>query len=325
VRGILRDESGFRVEEKEKMRISRLGEFGLIDTIRKMNPAKNKGVVIGVGDDTAVIRNDKSRYILMTTDTLVEKVHFNLKYFTFFKLGWKLLAVNLSDIAAMGGIPKYALVTLGLKKNTDVSDIKDLYAGIHSLARKNNVDVVGGDIVSSPNNLFFTMDLFGVAEKVVRRSGARPGDAVICIGKIGASSAGLAHLKKYGRKAMTANVAAHLMPTPMLKEGRLASKYATSMIDNSDGLARCLIEICRESKVGARIDLPKVPLAAGASLEQALDGGEDYNLILTAPVNKARSVKGGVVIGEVTRSKKIILVDGSGKEKILKDKGYEHF
>jgi len=307
------------------MRISRLGEFGLIDTIRKMNPAKNKGVVIGVGDDTAVIRNDKSRYILMTTDTLVENVHFNLKYFKFYELGWKLLAVNLSDIAAMGGIPKYALVTLGLKKNTDVSDIKEFYAGIRSLARKNNVDVVGGDIVNSPNNLFFTMDLFGVAEKVVRRSGARSGDAVISIGKIGASSAGLAHLKKYGRKAMTTNAKAHLMPIPMLKEGRLVSKYATSMIDNSDGLARCLIEICRESKVGARIDASKVPLAAGASLEQALDGGEDYNLILTIPKNKSRSVKNGVVIGEITRSKKIMLVDGSGKEKILKDKGYEHF
>ena len=307
------------------MRISRLGEFGLIDTIRKLNPAKNKGVVIGVGDDTAVVRNDKSRYILMTTDTLVENVHFNLKYFKFFELGWKLLAVNLSDIAAMGGIPKYALVTLGLKKNTEVSDIKEFYAGIRSLARKNDVDVVGGDIVSSPNNLFFTMDLFGVAEKIVRRSGARPGDAVISIGRMGASSAGLAHLKKHGRKTMTSNIKAHLMPKPMLKEGRIVSEYATSMIDNSDGLARCLIEICRESKVGAKIYLNKIPVSNGADLEQALDGGEDYNLILTAPVNRARSVKGGVVIGKVTRSKKILLIDRSGKEKILKDKGYEHF
>jgi len=307
------------------MRISRLGEFGLIDTIRKMNPAKNKGVVIGLGDDTAVVRNDKSRYILLTTDTLVENVHFNLQYCKFFELGWKLLAVNLSDIAAMGGIPKYVLVTLGLKKNTDVSEINQLYAGIRSLARKTKVDVVGGDIVSSPNNLFFTMDLFGVAEKVIRRSGAKPGDAVISIGKIGASSAGLSYLKKHGRKAMISNVAAHLMPTPMLKEGRLASKYATSMIDNSDGLARCLMEICRESNVGAKIYLEQIPIAKGANLEQALDGGEDYNLILTAPANKSRSVKGGVVIGKVTRSKKIILVDGSGREKELNDKGYEHF
>jgi len=297
----------------------------LIDTIRKMNPAKNRGVVIGVGDDTAVIRNDKSRYILLTTDTLVENVHFNLKYFTFFELGWKLLAVNLSDIAAMGGIPKYALITLGLKKNTDVSDIKEFYDGIRSLARKTKVDVIGGDIVSSPNNLFLTMDLFGVAEKVVRRSGARPGDAVISIGKIGGSSAGLAALKRYGRKAMTSNIKAHLMPTPMLKEGRLVSKYATSMIDNSDGLARCLIEICRESNVGARIGLSKVPLAAGARIEQALDGGEDYNLILTAPMNKARHINNGTVIGEITRSKKIMLIDMTGKENVLKDKGYEHF
>jgi len=307
------------------MRVSRLGEFGLIDTIRKMNPAKNRGVVIGMGDDTAVIRNDKSKYMLMTTDTLVENVHFNLEYFRFFEIGWKLLAVNLSDIAAMGGIPKYALVTLGLKKNTQVSDIREFYAGIRSLGGKYGVDVVGGDIVSSPNNLFFTMDLFGIAEKVVKRSGARPGDAVISIGKMGASSAGLASLKRYGRKAMTSNVKAHLMPKPMLNQGRLALKYANSMIDNSDGLARCLIEICRESKVGAKIYLNKIPLAKGANLEQALDGGEDYNLILTAPVNRARYVKGGVVIGEITRSKNIVMVDGSGKGKNLKDKGYEHF
>ena len=97
------------------------------------------------------------------------------------------------------------------------------------------------------------------------------------------------------------------------------------MIDNSDGLARCLIEICKSSKVGARIHLNKVPLAKGASLEQALYGGEDYNLILTAPMNRAGSIKKGTVIGEVTRSRKIILIDGSGREKTLKDKGYEHF
>jgi len=310
------------------MKISNIGEFGLIDIIRKMNPTKNKNVFIGVGDDTAVIRNDKSRYILVTTDTLVENVHFNLKYFTFFELGWKLLAVNLSDIAAMGGIPKHALVTLGLKKNTDVSDIKEFYDGIRSLAKKTKVDVVGGDIVSSPDRFFFTMDLFGVAEKVVRRSGAKPGDMIVSIGQVGGSSAGLSSLMKYGRKALKingSNAKAHLMPHPMIEEGRFASKHATSMIDNSDGLARCLIEICRESKVGAKIYSNKIPIAKGASLEQALDGGEDYNLILTVPKSKARSIKKGVIIGEVTRLKKIILVDRSGNEKILKDKGYEHF
>ena len=310
------------------MKISKIGEFDLIDVIRKNNPARDRNVAVGIGDDAAVIRNRAGRYILLTTDTLVEKVHFDLKYFTFFELGWKLLAVNLSDIASKGGIPKYALVTLGIRKDMNTSDIDGFYAGIRALARKHKVEIVGGDIVTSPKNLFFMMALFGVAEKIVKRSGARPGDAIVSIGRLGGAASGLSALKKYGRRALRikrSNAKAHLMPHPMLKEGRNALKHATSMIDNSDGLARCLIEICKSSKVGARIHLNKVPLAKGASLEQALYGGEDYNLILTAPMNRAGSIKKGTVIGEVTRSRKIILIDGSGREKTLKDKGYEHF
>jgi len=310
------------------MKISKIGEFGLIDVIRKNNPAKDRNVVIGIGDDAAVIRDRAGRYILLTTDTLVEKVHFDLGYSTFFELGWKLLAVNLSDIASKGGIPKYALVTLGIRKDLNTSDIDDLYAGIRALARKHKVEIVGGDIVTSPKNIFLTMALFGVAEKIVKRSGARPGDSIVSIGKLGRSALGLDMLKKHGRRALRikgSNAKAHLMPHPMLKEGRIALKHATSMIDNSDGLARCLIEICKASKVGARIYLNKVPLAKGASLEQVLDGGEDYNLILTVSKNKAGLIKKGVVIGEVTRSRNIILINSSGREKTLKDKGYEHF
>ncbi len=311
------------------MKISKVGQFGLIDIIKRKNPSRAKDVVASIGDDAAVIKNNaKDKYILLTTDTLVEKTHFNLKYFTFFELGWKLLAVNLSDIAAMGGVPKYALVTLGLKKDLSVADINGFYAGIRALAGKHHVEIVGGDIVSSPRNLFFTLDLFGTAEKVIKRSGARPGDAVVSIGSIGGSAAGLASLRKYGRKALNidrSNAKAHLMPYPMIKEGRLASRYATSMIDNSDGLARCLIEICGSGKVGAKIYLKSVPVAKGATLKDAFDGGEDYNLILTVPKNKVKLVKKGVMIGEVTRARKIVLVDGKGRESLMKAKGYEHF
>jgi thiamine-monophosphate kinase len=311
------------------MKISKVGQFGLIDIIKKMNPSRAKDVVVAIGDDAAVIRNrSKDKFILLTTDTLVEKTHFDLKYSTFFDLGWKLLAVNLSDIAAMGGIPRYALVTLGLKKNLSVEDINGFYAGIRSLAGKYDVEIIGGDIVSSPNSLFFTLDLLGVAEKVVKRSGARPGDAVVSIGKVGGSAAGLVSLRKHGRRALKAagsNAKAHLMPSPMIREGLQASRYATSMIDNSDGLARCLIEICGSSNVGARIYSYKIPVAEGATLKDALDGGEDYNLILTVPKNKVKLIKKSVIIGEVTRKRKIILVDGAGKEAVMKSKGYEHF
>jgi thiamine-monophosphate kinase len=311
------------------MKISGIGQFGLIDIIKRKNPSRGKSVLASIGDDAAVIKNNsKDRYILLTTDTLVEGTHFDLKYSTFFELGWKLLAVNISDIAAMGGAPRYALVTLGLTKKINIKDINDLYAGMNALAGKFAIEIVGGDTVSSPRNLFFTLDLFGVAERAVKRSGARPGDAVVSIGKLGGSAAGMASLKKYGRRALNidkANAKAHLMPSPMVKEGRLAAKYATSMIDNSDGLARCLIELCGASKLGARIYLNDLPIAKGASIKDAFDGGEDYNLILTVPKAKAKSIKNGTVIGEITRSKQIVLVDGKGKASVMKAKGYEHF
>jgi len=311
-----------------RKKLSDIGEFGLIDRIRKVNPVKDRNVVIGIGDDAAAIKVQGSRFktqdkgmILLTTDTLVEGVHFDLKYFTFYELGWKLLAVNLSDIAAMGGTPKYALVTLGLKKSVKVADVDSFYGGIKALAKKYGVKVVGGDIVRSPRNLFFTMDLMGVANKIVTRAGARPGDLIISIGSFGASALGLARLKKHGRSA--AGVNPHLMPLPMVKEGRSVSRSASAMIDNSDGLARCLIEICKASKVGAKVYLDRIPIAKGATLKQALDGGEDYNLLLTVPRSKVRSVKNGIGIGIVTGGRKIVLIDKNGNEKVLKDKGYE--
>ena len=310
------------------MKVSGIGEFGLIDEIRKINPVTNRQVVVGIGDDAAVVRGGGGKYILITTDTLVENVHFDPAYFTYYELGWKLLAANVSDIAAMGGDPGYALVTLGLKKNAEVADIRDLYAGMKALSKKCGVDIVGGDIVRSPKNSFFTMALFGSAKKVIKRSGARPGDQIVVVGWLGASASGLANLKKYGRRALKmkgSNARTHLMPLPMLEEGRRASKYATSMIDNSDGLARCLLEICRSSGVGARIDLNTVPVAEGATIRQALDGGEDYNLILTVPKKKVGLIKNGIAIGEITASRKIILINEHGKKITMKNNGFIQF
>jgi thiamine-monophosphate kinase len=310
------------------MKISETGEFGLIEKIKRSGSVSGRDVVIGIGDDAAVIKRSSKKYLLLTTDTLVEKVHFNLKYFTFYELGWKLLAVNISDIAAMGGVPRHAIITLGLNDSASVENIDQFYKGIRVLAKKYNISIVGGDIVSSPKSLFFTVDLYGEADKIVTRSGARPGDLIVSIGKLGGSSVGLRSLKKYGRNAlkmMKAQVLVHLMPVPMVKEGSEASKYATSMIDNSDGLARCLIEICKASNAGAKINLKNIPLAKGASLKDAFEGGEDYNLIITVPRNRAKSIKNGIIIGEITKSKKIILIIGKEKGIIMKSGGFEHF
>lgn len=303
------------------MRLSDIGEFGLIENIRKRHPVKDKSVIIGIGDDAAAVRVKGINHILLTTDTLVEKVHFDLKYFRYFEVGWKLMAANLSDIAAMGGTPKYALVTLGLNDRMRAKDVDELYKGINSLASQYKVAIVGGDIVRSPKSLFFTMHLIGVADKVVKRSGARAGDKIVVIGKFGASAVGLVGLKRFGRQS--ADISPHLMPVPMIKEGRLAAKYATSMIDNSDGLARCLIEICKAGRVGAKIYTDMVPLAKGASLEAALNGGEDYNLVMTVPKKKAVRIKGGKVIGEITKGGSIVLIDKAGSKQILIQKGYE--
>ncbi len=310
------------------MKISETGEFGLIEKIKRANAIKDSNVIIGIGDDTAVIRRPSKKYLLMTTDTLVEKVHFDLRYFSYFELGWKLMAINVSDIAAMGGSPKYALITLGLKNTISTLNITRFYKGVKALARKHHISIVGGDIVSSPKSLFFTMDLYGEADKIVKRSGARPGDMIVSIGKLGGSSVGLRYLKKDGRKALRslkAQALSHLMPLPMIKEGSEASKYATSMIDNSDGLARCLIEICKASNVGARINLNAIPLAKGATLKDGFDGGEDYNLILTVPKTKAKFLKKGIIIGEITKKRRIEVIDGRGRCSIMKYGGYDHF
>jgi thiamine-monophosphate kinase len=313
------------------MNIANIGEFGLIRKIKKIVGKPKNNVFLGIGDDAAAVKvrsqksEVRSKYMLLTTDTLVENVHFDLRYSKFYELGWKLMAINISDVAAMGGMPKYALVTLGLKKNMKEKDILDLYRGMKAIANKFGVSVIGGDIVSSPKTLFFTLDMIGDCAKPVKRSGARAGDMILAFEKFGGSSAGLKELKKFGRKKMSQNAKSHLMPVPMVKNGLKASKYATAMIDNSDGLARCLIEICAASKVGAEIFEADIPLAKGATLNDALDGGEDYNLVLTASPSKVKLLKGAKVIGRVTRGKKIVLISGDGRKKMMARKGFEHF
>jgi thiamine-monophosphate kinase len=313
------------------MNIAKLGEFGLIKKIKATLGKTKNNIYLGIGDDAAAIkiRNPKSeirnKFQLFTTDTLVENVHFKLKYSKFYELGWKLMAINISDIAAMGGTPKYALVTLGLKKGMKENSIQELYKGIKALANKFDIKVVGGDIVSSPKALFFTLHMMGACDKPITRAGAKAGDLIVSFGRFGGSSAGLKQLKKCGRKNLSSNTKAHLMPSPLINEGLKAAKYATSMIDNSDGLARCLIEICSASKTGAVIFEDWIPLSAGASQKDALDGGEDYNLVLTVPAAKVKLLKGSIIIGRITRAKGITIVSVNGRKRPLKQKGFEHF
>jgi len=332
------------------MKLSQIGEFGLIELLKKAESGKQKAdTVIGIGDDAAVMQIPNSkfqipnkskiskskhqRYFLVTTDTLIENIHFKLKNTSFFDLGYKALAVNISDIAAMGGWPTHALVTIGLPKKVLVEQVRQFYAGINSLAKRHGIDIIGGDTVASPKEIVVSITLLGEVEKenLLTRSGAKVGDAILATGEFGKPAA----LKFDSRK---------LKVVSRTREARKIAKswMATSMIDSSDGLVRSVIEICRMSKVGARIWLDSVPIAKGANLDQALYGGEEYELVFTVPKEKAVKVVGWLgracrqagglvkmkvsIVGEIVSKKRgVKLVDVHGKVYLPKSGGYEHF
>lgn len=302
------------------MKLSTIGEFKLIENLSKIIGKAHLPVIIGIGDDCAVL-NGKGTYQLITTDTLVENVHFKLHNdkSEYSAIGKKAMAANISDIAAMGGWPTFAVVTIGAKKNTSVKAIEDIYRGMLSLAKKHKIQIVGGDTVSSPQGLIISITLLGEVEKqyLLTRSGAKVGDVILVTGKFGGGEAG-----------------------NRLKEARLIAKsnLATSMIDSSDGLVRSAVEICRASKVGARIKPNLVPIAKGATLEQALYGGEEYELVFTVPKAKASKLQSllwktarskvtmvGEIVGKGKDGKMVGLIDGKGKEIKLENGGYEHF
>ena len=197
------------------MKLKDIGEFGLIDLIKRKIFSKGKDVILGIGDDTAILKSAKNKLQLLTTDALVEKVHFDLKYFPLDAIGWKSMVANLSDIAAMGGMPKAALVTLGINNRFEVEEILSLFSGISRAAKKFGCPIVGGDVVFSPRTLFISISILGEAKKenIVKRSGAKVGDLIAVTGDLGSSLAGLKYLKK-NKKSRSAAVKKFLFPLP---------------------------------------------------------------------------------------------------------------
>ena len=304
------------------MKLKRLGETGLIERLAR-NFKAGKDIVRGIGDDCAVIRISKKKYLLVTIDMLLEDVDFKLKDATAFQIGWKSLACGLSDIASMGGAAKYAVVSLGLPKKLSVEFIDEIYRGIKTLSKKFDIEIVGGDTNSS-GKLVIDVAVLGFAEpdKVAFRSGARPGDIICVTGALGGS---------YRSKR-------HLTFTPRLKEARyLVNNFKiTSMIDISDGLSTDLNHIAKASGVGACIYEELIPVSKGArGVNAALNEGEDFELLFTMPLAEARrlarknlELNGARIsqIGEMLDKKigvKIIAPDGRTKE--LKPKGFSHF
>ena len=317
------------------MNINKIGEFGLIDKIRKSVRSFSKGVVMGIGDDCAVLEYDKKNYMLFTTDMLVENDHFSLKYSSAEQVGMKAIEQNVSDIAAMGGLPKHAVVSLALPNDADVEFVERLYNGINRKASKYKIDIVGGNITHS-REIVINVALIGFVEKkyLALRSGAKIGDIIFCSGDVGKSTAGL-ELLRHGKKGKS--IKRHLEPKSRLDlAGKLVKIGINSMIDVSDGVASEVKHICDESKVGALIYADKLPISNDTindskklkknPVDFALYGGEDFELVFTANKNKIGELKkfDATVIGEIVEKKNGIKLIRDGK-KINVESGFDHF
>ena len=330
------------------MELSELGEFGLIEKISNKIGQPSGKVLKGIGDDCAVVETDGDGVVLYTTDILVEGVHFKKAFTDPVKLGRKALAVNISDIAAMGGKPLYALISLGAPDSAEVIYIDSIISGILSLAEEYGVNVVGGDTSLSPDELFINVFLAGESskDKVVYRSGAGAEQVIFVTGEVGSSSAGLDNLKRAeGMKEFEPLTEEHVCPRPHIKEGEVLSSSGsvTSLIDISDGLIADLSHICRESKVGAVIRQKDLPISELCrqycrnyglhAADFALYGGEDYVLMGTVPEHSYYKLRDQMKsegcsifpVGKTRAEPGIRLQDLNGEMIDVNAKGYDHF
>ena len=331
------------------MKVSELGEFGLIDLLAKMiadsqsqQPVPHPPL-IGIGDDAAAWHSEISTQ-LATTDSLIQDIHFSFNTISCKELGWKSLAVNLSDIAAMGGVPGYALISLALPAETQVDDVAALYEGMIELAQQYQVAIVGGDTCRSPV-VSITVTVLGIThgKNMLRRATAMPGDSIAVTGYLGSAAACLEMFNN--NLKFSAEVTAYLRdsfhkPLPRIAEGQLlAEQGIITAIDISDGLLADLTHICRASNVSARVEsgrLPVHPMVKDSfgekALELALSGGEDYELLFTGTAGIITRASADLscpvnIIGEITAGKpgEINLFNIHGKPVRLSGTGWEHF
>lgn len=327
------------------MKLNEVGEFGLIDLIKKDTIVDPANVVAGIGDDAAVYIPGQGCMELLTTDMLVENVHFDLSKTTPWQLGYKAVAVNLSDIAAMGGRPRHAVVSIGLPPQLSVEFVVGLYQGMKEICREFSVNIVGGDTVSSPHGLVINVALVGDVEPsgLLKRSGARVGDVVAVTGTLGNSACGLDLLFSSGWEDYEFAwplVTAHLTPRPQVLVGqKLAGWGATGADDISDGLASEAHELARASELGIRLYAEKIPLSSDLAkaanllnkrpIDYALFGGEDFQLVFTISHEQftrlPQSQVPFTIVGEVINGQGVFLVEESGNSVSLEPKGYNHF
>ena len=325
------------------MKVSDLGEIGLVERIAALigSASRPSGLLLGIGDDAAAWQVGGATQVL-TADALVEGVHFRRDFASWEDVGWKALAVNLSDVAAMGASAGLATVTLGLPPDLEVAAVDGLYRGILDCSAQYGGAVVGGDVVSSPV-VFIAVSLTGTADRLLTRSSARPGYAVAVTGTLGGSAAGLEALQQglclQAEDAMALR-SAHLRPQPRMQQGALLAKRGVPCaMDISDGLVADLGRVCRAGGVGAVVEASSVPIHPVAkrvyperSLAMALGGGEDYELLFAAPPDLVDDVLGalpggGAVVGRIVEdaSNRVVVLDETGRPLDVTSYGWEHF
>jgi thiamine-monophosphate kinase len=329
------------------------GEDALVRAIRALtgDAGAEAGVRVGIGDDCAVLEPRPGAVLLATTDLLVEDVHFRRRWAEPADIGWKSIAVNLSDIAAMGGRPRWALVALACPEGTSGAEIEAFYEGALALARAHDVTIVGGDTSASPAGWIVNVTLLGDAVQPRLRSTAGAGDAVAVTGALGRSAAGLAVLERgsapggVGAAHLAEVTAAHLRPRPRVREGEwlAAAGGVTAMMDVSDGLGIDLPRLLAESGAGARVDVDRLPIdAATQAVAAALGadptawatgGGEDYELLLTCDSATLEQLQRGLAeacgtrltpIGEISAGARLVRWLARGQE-VTVARGFEHF
>jgi thiamine-monophosphate kinase len=307
----------------------RLGEFGEGALIRRIRDRfQSPGVLLGIGDDAALLELPPGHSIVCCSDLMVEDSHFIRSLHPADSVGYKVVAVNVSDVGAMGGVPMHFVISLAAPGDLELDWVDGFYTGVQQACREFDVSLVGGD-TSSAKSIFVDVTMIGRVRTgmAVRRSGARVGDSIYVTGALGGSTRGLSLL----RSGITADPAVkrHLYPTPRHRLGTaVADRGAHAMIDVSDGLSSDLAHIVAESKVSARIYRDRLPIAPGASEGEALHGGEEYELLIVAP-ELAGEIEGVPVtrIGEIISSEgkhEIRMVSSSG-ESVLIPKGWDHF
>jgi thiamine-monophosphate kinase len=333
------------------MSLKEIGEFGFIKKISRGCLIRPDNIIKAIGDDAAAFLAEPDRLTLITTDLLVERIHFLRDATSGFDLGYKSLAVNLSDIAAMGGTAREAFVSIAIPDDCPLAYLEAIYDGIKNLAARYHVNVLGGDTTRSKVDLIINIVVQGTVPKedLLCRDAARPGDVVFSTGFLGDSKAGLHLILNHievNSETLKALLRVHLLPEPHLAEGRFLARQpgVNAAIDTSDGLSSDLAHIAEESRVGARLFAEKIPISQNLKdfcsrfdfdpLEYALSGGEDYTLLCTIASENADKIASAFekkfnrplfAIGEITAGQQLEIIYSDGTVSPLASTGWDHF